>query len=83
MMGPSEESTSAMGPRRECVGYASFVEKGTDPEFSKWFERLGKAIDELPGQRPDRLIAVQHALVDLIDFLDPRHERFGRDRSRL
>jgi hypothetical protein len=74
--------TSSAGPRHECLGYASFVAKQDDPHFAKWFGRLGEAIQHLPGQRPDRLVEVQDALIDIIDFLDPHHERFQGRRSR-
>jgi hypothetical protein len=65
------------------MGYASFVAKQDDAEFAKWFQRLGGAIQDLPGQRPERLVAVQNALIDLIDLLDPDHERIVDHRGRL
>jgi hypothetical protein len=36
-----------------------------------------------PADKPDRLRAIQIALVDLLDFLDPNHERFPEHRERL
>jgi hypothetical protein len=71
------------GPRHECMGYASFVAKQSDPEFAKWFTRIGEAISRLPGHQPARLVAVQHALIDLIDFLDPEQSRFPNSRTRI
>ncbi|MET8152432.1 hypothetical protein ACIBSW_18705 [Actinoplanes sp. NPDC049668] len=75
----------ATGPatRAECMGYASFVAKLEEPGFARWFDRTGKAIGALPGQRPERLVYVQNALVDLIDFLDPGSERLTNRRNRL
>jgi hypothetical protein len=70
-------------PRHQCIGYARFVAMQDDPGFARWFERLGKAIVDLPGTKPKRLVSVQRALVDLIDFLDPHDERFQRGRSKI
>jgi hypothetical protein len=37
----------------------------------------------LSDEKPARLIAVQHALIDLVDFLDPDSNRFSSFRNRL
>lgn len=71
------------GPRYECMGYAAFVAAHEDPAFAKWFTRLGDAIDRLHENRPERLAWVQHALIDLIDLLDPGRDRFEQNRHRL
>jgi hypothetical protein len=68
-------------PRRyQCIGYAAFATRlETDPGFARWFQRLSdEAVtlaDPAPGQL-DRLIDVQHALIDVIRFLDPDGVRF-------
>jgi hypothetical protein len=77
------EGQSSAGPRYECMGYAAFVAAQETPVFAKWFTRLGDAIASLPGHQPERLVRVQHALVDLIDLLDPGHDRFAANRYRL
>jgi hypothetical protein len=85
MLVPREGQTTA-GPRYECMGYAAFVAAQEDPAFAKWFTRLGDAIDRLrldKRNRPQRLVRVQHALIDLIDLLDPNHDRFAQHRHRL
>jgi hypothetical protein len=88
MLVRTDRQTSA-GPRYDCMGYAAFVAAQEDPTFANWFTRLGGAIDQLrqnPPERqnrPERLVWVQHALINLIDLLDPEHERFDRDRERL
>jgi hypothetical protein len=70
-------------PRRyQCIGYATFaVRLESDPEFSRWFQRLSSEVAILahpaPGQL-DRLIGVQQALVDIIDSLDPDGLRLPR-----
>jgi len=69
--------------RHECIGYAAFVAAHADPAFEKWFTRLGDAIERLTEERPARLVAVQNALIDLVDFLDPDRERFHDCRNRL
>jgi hypothetical protein len=55
-------------------------------KFARWFARLGDAIDQLrhgDSNKPKRLVMVQHALIDLIDLLDPDRERLDKDRERL
>ena len=72
------------GPARQCRGYASFVGEMQRPEFSRWFERIGHEVDGLRERRSPRLAAVQRALVDVLDELDPEHTRFPADhRSKL
>ena len=77
------DGQTAAGPRYECMGYAVFVAAQEDPAFANWFTRLGDAIDQLRENRPERLVWVQHALIDLIDLLDPGHDRFEQNRHRL
>jgi hypothetical protein len=80
------ERNIGSGPRHECMGYAAFVEAQQRPEFARWFERLGEAVMRLPDapEKPKRLIEVQHALIALIDFLDPDALRFDRQyRGKL
>jgi hypothetical protein len=85
MLMPVEGHTTA-GPRYECMGYAAFVAALEDPAFAKWFTRLGDAVDRLRDDernRPERLVRVQHALIDLINLLDPDRDRFAHNRDRL
>ncbi|MFF5961459.1 hypothetical protein [Streptomyces luteogriseus] len=69
--------------RDDCMGYAEFCERlESDLEFSGWFVPLSNSIEELavlPGRHP-RLVDLQVALMDLIDFLDPEQERFPQKR---
>jgi hypothetical protein len=67
------------GPLR-CLGPAAFAEQ-SEPEFWRWFETLDADINRMAGCRDrytPRLIAVQHALVDLIQFLDVDGNRFPK-----
>ena len=75
--------TAGPATRAECIGYASFVAKLEEPGFARWFDRIGDAIEDLPGHRPDRLVEVQRALIDLIDFLDPDRRSPTTRRERL
>jgi hypothetical protein len=68
------------GRRLECMGYAAFVAAHSDPQFAKWFTRLGDAFEQVPEEKPVRLALVQNALIDLIDLLDPACERYERER---
>ncbi|SOD90932.1 hypothetical protein [Streptomyces sp. Ag109_G2-15] len=70
-----------------CMGYAEFCSYlESDSEFASWFAPLSDSITELAslqGRHP-RLVDLQVALMDLIDFLDPQQERFPqKHRFRL
>lgn len=59
-----------------CIGYATFVKKMNDPDFSAWFVKLRNDI-EIIGNKSDedlsRLSLIHNKLIDLIDFLDPEY----------
>jgi hypothetical protein len=79
---PLDDEGGPAGP--VCMGYAAFVRKLKDPEFSDWFDNLRADIAALAsGEDYRRLVALQRALVDLIDFLDGERTRFPRDREKL
>lgn len=71
----------------ECIGYATFVSHLADPDFSRWFEQLRRDLPLLvqePDEHHERLVLLQHALVDVLDLLDPGCDRFATERrSRL
>lgn len=74
------EPVAGEARRYQCIGYATFVERlELDTKFARWFNRLSAEVDQLihpaPGQL-DRLIEVQHALINVINFLDPDGRRF-------
>jgi hypothetical protein len=77
------EGPTTTGLRYECMGYAAFAAAQENPAFASWFTRLGDAISQLPQCLPERLILVQHALIDLIDLLDPGRDRFESGRDLL
>ena len=60
-----------------CLGFAAFVAKLDQPAFSRWFVHLREDIDTLARESGacERLVPMQHSLIDLIDFLDPDHVR--------
>jgi hypothetical protein len=74
--------------RPETEGYAGFLARQREPEFDRWFVDLRADIDALATE-PDaghgeRLVAIQQALVELIDLLDPNQVRIqGSERRRL
>jgi hypothetical protein len=81
-------ATPAGTSRQETIGYAEFVmRRRDDPDFARWFARLGDDVALLarePGKHVGRLVALQHALIELIDFLDPDCERLPRsERAKL
>jgi hypothetical protein len=74
--------------RLETVGYAGFIACQQKPEFDRWFVDLRADIDALANEpdagHEERLVALQGALVELIDLLDPNQVRFqSSDRRRL
>jgi hypothetical protein len=86
MMDPATPSEGM--PYRQCIGYAAFVAKlEHEPTFARWFVKLEgdtQQVADDPSPRYDRLIDLQHALMDLIDFLDDPPTRFPqKHRGRL
>ncbi|WP_328474898.1 hypothetical protein [Streptomyces sp. NBC_00448] len=71
----------------QCLGYAEFCRRlDTDPDFASWFEPLSDSVRRLASRTEPhpRLVALQIALMNLIDFLDPDADRFpDHRRSRL
>jgi hypothetical protein len=69
----------------DILGYAAFVERlEADPAFTRWFSRWNDDLDALmKGQQVGaRLILVQRALINLIDFFDPEWVRFPDPNER-
>jgi hypothetical protein len=82
-----DAATSSESSSGQCVGYAAFVAKlEQEPSFARWFAKLEDDVQQLaadPSRSYDRLVALQHALMDLIDFLDDPPTHFLRHRGRL
>jgi hypothetical protein len=72
--------------RLETLGYAGFLACLQKPEFDRWFVDLRADIDALANEpdaeHAERLVALQQALVELIDLLDPNHVRFQSSERR-
>lgn len=71
---------STRGP--ECLGYGAFLSelaKAHDPLIEYIRRDVRSLSTRLSGCRP-RLVALQHALIDLLAFLDPKFIRFPRKR---
>ncbi|MEH2050183.1 hypothetical protein [Nostoc sp.] len=73
--------------RYECIGYATFVKKMSDPEFARWFMTLKSDIEIMANKSKtdeQRIIAIHSKLIDLIDFLDPNYVRIAlKYRTRI
>src|SRR5271166_6422129 len=72
--------TGGRGP--ECMGYGTFLKtfgEGTDPLIDALRMDVISLGDGL-GQAAERLKNLQHALVDLLEMLDPEYLRFPRER---
>ncbi|MGG6296911.1 hypothetical protein ACQ4M4_21155 [Leptolyngbya sp. AN02str] len=72
------------GTTWDCIGYATFVQKLSHPEFRQWFASLEADMDALVENPDDneRLALLQHALIDLIDFLDATYTRISADQRQ-
>ena len=75
VMSITSSSTTGDPPRPEAMGYASFTANLETPDLARWFSDLKEDIEDrlTNGDRHDetRLIVVQRALIDLLEFLDP------------
>ncbi|WP_230968584.1 hypothetical protein [Nostoc sp. WHI] len=73
--------------RYECIGYATFVKKMSDPEFARWFIKLKDDIEIMANKSKtdeQRIIAIHSKLIDLIDFLDPNYVHIApKHRTRI
>jgi len=68
--------------RTDCMGYAQFASKlESDANFQNWFAQLRKDVADTAadGRSSLRLNLLQHALIDLIEFLDDDRSRFPLD----
>ena len=72
--------------RPETMGYAGFLASQKKPDFDRWFVDLRADIDALANEphagHDARLVALQQALVELIDLLDPNHVRIQSSERR-
>ena len=84
--GIAEKMIQSLNGDLLCIGYASFVEV-TESSSRRWFKQLEKDIDILSKNLPEnsrRLVQLQRALIDLLDYLDPDCIRFAKQyRSRV
>ncbi|BCJ73279.1 hypothetical protein CS0771_28230 [Catellatospora sp. IY07-71] len=73
--------------RTDSMTYPAFCSRlDNDPEFARWFTRLRADVDVIVDSDPvgnERLLRAQHALIDLIDFLDPARTRIPEHRAKL
>jgi hypothetical protein len=81
------ERGSQPNRRADCLGYAEFLNRLKDPDFGHWFESLRGDISRTSemldrGQLPDRVVAIQHALIELVNFLDPQQARIPTEAGR-
>lgn len=85
-----DDSSDRNEPRMlwNCTGYAAFCARlDQDEAFAAWFTQLDRDVRQLAisvDPARGRLVAVQHDLVDLLDFLDESAARFPRHlRSKI
>ena len=65
-----------------CVGYAEFTARRS--VLAQWSDALTADLVALAGshRRDERLVAVQHLLVSLIEALDPEQIRYRPERLK-
>ncbi|MEM8486277.1 MAG: hypothetical protein AAF564_12065 [Bacteroidota bacterium] len=81
-----EEVTVQSEMGNVCATYGAFLHllEQEDKPFLKQLQQQVAAMLGNPEASRSRLIQLQHAFIDLIDFLDPRFIRFPKERrSRL
>lgn len=76
----TDAPTDRIGPRWDCMGYAAFVQALADkqPAITRWIQPLLRDVDKLAADyhgHEARLTAIQHNLVELINFIDPEGNR--------
>ncbi len=66
---------------RECMGYSTFIEalESDKIHILRDLEEDVKALAENPDHGRERLTKLQHALIDLLDFLDPDCVHFPKE----
>lgn len=72
------------GSNSYCMGYAQFFHT-KEENFHYWLAPLRGHIDTLSKgleQHSDKLVQLQHALIDLIDFLDPNYVRYPLEKRK-
>ena len=65
-----------------CIGYASFLKKlqnNQEPLFAKLQSDV-IALSENVSPIYPRLTEIQHALIDILNYLDPEYIRFSKER---
>ncbi len=69
-----QPTRSAEAFEPHVMGYARFLRRyREDAEFRRWFTPIGAGFSRLSAGDNRRLIDIHHALVDLIEALDPHH----------
>jgi hypothetical protein len=86
MLVPTDSATVGV-PRWECKGYARFIDEQDVDKLQRWFRPIENDVATLakePHKDHERLVKLQHELVDLIEILDPLAERVPpHQRQRL
>jgi hypothetical protein len=78
----TDSPSDQVGPSWDCLGYAAFVKALDDKDIARWFAILLADVDRLAGgldEHRARLVALQHALLKLINLLDPNGDRVSAE----
>lgn len=84
--GIGEVMIEEQGTRLSCIGYSNFlklVNKGDEPLLMQLESKVNNYLNS-GKYRTERLIHLQNALIDMLEFLDPKHKRFsGIKRTKI
>ena len=72
--------------RSDCMGYAAFLDMLAKEEGNSLIDRLKEEIKSINTHADEiypRIIAIQHAMIDILDLLDPDASRFPESREKL
>jgi hypothetical protein len=80
-----EGRDAAGGPRSDCLGYAAFCKALDDPAspVHRWYFPLLPEVWPAGGTPNVRLVHLQHALIDLVDAIDPDEVHFPDYRTKV
>jgi len=82
--GVGELMINRVGAFPRCIGFAAFL-KDRNPHIDHWLDLLREDVKKMADNvQPfeNRLINIQNALIDLLDFLDPNGVYFSEDKRR-
>lgn len=66
------------GEQPRCIGFAAFL-KNRNKQIDHWLDPMREDVKEMATNADpfeERLVGLQHSLIDMLEFLDPKHIYF-------